>query len=362
MSAADDARALLDDDAAPDVGALEVLRRGLAISPELRAGLAVTVVMALTAAAGRLVIPILIQQILDRGILGDEGYRPEFVWGISVAALAIVVVVAVASRAAYIRLVTAAESVLLGLRVRTFEHIHKLAMADHAESRRGVLVARVTSDVETLAQFTQWGAISWIVNGAIIVGTLAVMAIYSWQLTLLVVAVHVPLVPFLRWVQRQQFVAYGLVRSRVAETLGHTSEAVTGAPVIRAYGYDAPVRARLDDAIERQYRQQMRAHVWFAGMLPVVDLVSSTALAVAIGAGVWWRADLGLEVGQLIAFIFLVNLILNPISELGEVLDQTPDRPRGVVEDPTGARCRRRCRGARGRGRLPGRPAVDPNS
>ena len=323
MSAADDARALLDEDTAPDVGALEVLRRGLAISPELRAGLLVTVAMALTAAAGRLVIPILVQQILDRGILGDDGYRPEFVWAVSVAAMAIVVVVAVASRAAYIRLVTAAESVLLGLRVRTFEHIHRLAMADHVASRRGVLVSRVTSDVETLAQFTQWGAISWIVNGAIIVGTLAVMAVYSWQLTLLVIAVYLPLVPFLRWVQRRQFVAYGLVRSRVAETLGHTSEAVTGASVIRAYGYDAPVRARLDDAIERQYRQQMRAHVWFAGMLPVVDLVSSTALAVAVGAGVWWRDDLGLEVGQLIAFIFLVNLILSPISELGEVLDQT---------------------------------------
>ena len=165
-----------------------------------------------------------------------------------------------------------------------------------------MLVARVTSDVETLARFTQWGLISWIIDTAIIVGTIAVMLWYSWPLTLLVLVIHVPLVPFLRWVQRSQFVSYGKVRSRVAETLGHVSEAVTGAQVIRAYGYGEPVRERLDDAIERQFAQQQRSQVWFACMLPVVDVVSSISLAVAVGIGVWYRDDLGLEVGELVAF------------------------------------------------------------
>ena len=186
-----------------------------------------------------------------------------------------------------------------------------------------MLVARVTSDVETLARFTQWGLISWIIDTAIIVGTIAVMLWYSWLLTLLVLVIHVPLVPFLRWVQRSQFVSYGKVRSRVAETLGHVSEAVTGAQVIRAYGYGEPVRERLDDAIERQFAQQQRSQVWFACMLPVVDVVSSISLAVAVGIGVWYRDDLGLEVGELVAFLFLVNLLLQPIAQLGEVLDQT---------------------------------------
>jgi len=101
------------------------------------------------------------------------------------------------------------------------------------------------------------------------------------------------------------------------------SEAVTGAQVIRAYGYSEPVRERLDDAIDRQFAQQQRSQVWFAGMLPVVDVVSSIALAVSVGAGVWWRDDLGLDVGELVAFVFLVNLMLQPIAQLGEVLDQT---------------------------------------
>lgn len=322
LPALDEAATLLDDET-PSIGALAVMRRGIKVSPELRAGLAITVVMALTAAVGRLIVPILVQLVLDNGVLSDDGYDGAYVWTISLAALAVVLLVAAASRVALIRLVDMAETVLMNLRVRVFEHIHHLSLADHTESRRGVLVARVTSDVETLARFTQWGLISWIIDTAIIVGTIAVMLWYSWPLTLLVLVIHVPLVPFLRWVQRSQFVSYGKVRSRVAETLGHVSEAVTGAQVIRAYGYGEPVRERLDDAIERQFAQQQRSQVWFACMLPVVDVVSSISLAVAVGIGVWYRDDLGLEVGELVAFLFLVNLLLQPVAQLGEVLDQT---------------------------------------
>ena len=322
LPALDEAATLLDDET-PSIGALAVMRRGIKVSPELRAGLAITVVMALTAAVGRLIVPILVQLVLDNGVLSDDGYDGAYVWTVSLAALAVVLLVAAASRVALIRLVDMAETVLMNLRVRVFEHIHHLSLADHTESRRGVLVARVTSDVETLARFTQWGLISWIIDTAIIVGTIAVMLWYSWPLTLLVLVIHVPLVPFLRWVQRSQFVSYGKVRSRVAETLGHVSEAVTGAQVIRAYGYGEPVRERLDDAIERQFAQQQRSQVWFACMLPVVDVVSSISLAVAAGIGVWYRDDLGLEVGELVAFLFLVNLLLQPIAQLGEVLDQT---------------------------------------
>jgi len=322
LPALDDAASLLDDEQ-PSIGALDVMKRGLRVSPELRAGLGITVVMALTAAIGRLVVPILVQLILDNGVLGDEGYRAGYVWTASLLALAVVLVVAAASRVALMRLVDMAETVLMNLRVRVFGHIHRLSLADHTESRRGVLVARVTSDVEALARFTQWGLISWIIDTAIIAGTLAVMAWYSWQLTVLVIVIHLPLIPFLRWVQRRQFISYGKVRSRVAETLGQVSEAVTGAQVIRAYGYSEPVRERLDDAIDRQFAQQQRSQVWFAGMLPVVDVVSSIALAVSVGAGVWWRDDLGLDVGELVAFVFLVNLMLQPIAQLGEVLDQT---------------------------------------
>ena len=322
---ADDASTANDahDTSGREVGALEVLRRGLAVSPELRRGIGVTAAMALLAAAGRLIIPILVQLVLDHGVLGPAGYRPDVVWMLSLIALVVAVAVIGASRTAYIRLIETAEAVLLGLRVRAFDHIHRLSLADQIDTRRGVLVARVTSDIETLAQFIQWGAMSWIVDIALIVGTLAVMAFYSWQLTVLVVAVHLLLLPFLRWAQRRQFRAYSLVRDRVAHTMGLTSEAVGGAAVIRSYGYAETVRDRLDRSVEGQYRSQLRAQIWFVVMFPTVDLVSSVSLAATIGVGVWLGGDVGVGVGELVAFVFLVRLLLNPIAQLGEVLDRT---------------------------------------
>ena len=308
---------------ADEVRALGVLRRGLAVSDELRRGLGVTAAVALFAAVGRLIVPILVQLVLDHGVLGADGYRPGVVWVLSLSALAAVLVVAVASRATYIRLVRMAESVLLGLRVRAFEHIHRLSLSSHNQTRRGVLVARVTSDIEAMAQFMQWGAMSWIVNPVLIVATLAVMLFYSWQLTLLVLALHVPLLPFLRWIQRRQIAAYGRVRDRVADTLGHTSEAVSAAAVIRAYGYRATVRRRLDRAVDQQYESQLSAFKWWALMLPVVELVSSVALAAVIVAGVVWSDELGIGTGALVAFVFLVRLLARPISEIGLVFDTT---------------------------------------
>ena len=120
--------------------------------------------MAAVTAAGKLAVPILIQQILDRGVLDDEGFRPGFVLPACGGAAVLVSVLYVVGRATYLRLVRAAEASLLALRVRAFDHIHRLSMAEHSEQRRGALVARVTSDIETLAQFMEWGAVAWIVD------------------------------------------------------------------------------------------------------------------------------------------------------------------------------------------------------
>ncbi len=306
-----------------EVGALEVLRRGLATSPELKRGLALTAGMAVMSAIGRLVIPVLIQQTLDRGIRGEEGFRPRFVYSAGAITLAVIVGVFLVSRINYNRLVRVAQQALANLRVRTFNHIHQLSLADHVDTRRGVLTARVTSDVETLEQFAQWGAISWIVNSVIIVATLVVMAWYSWFLAIVTVVVYLPMLPALRALQRRQFKAYERVRTRVGDTMGATSEAVMGAGVIRAYGYREPVRRRLAEANQNQYDAQLSAHTFFAWLAPLTDLFGALATSAVIALGVWWGADHGLTSGELVAFLFLVTILLNPIAEIGEVLDQT---------------------------------------
>ena len=61
-------------------------------------------------------------------------------------------------------------------------HIHRISLADHNEERRGALVARVTSDIETLAQFFQWGGLAWLLDGPLMLMVAAVMLAYDWIL------------------------------------------------------------------------------------------------------------------------------------------------------------------------------------
>ncbi len=315
---------LLDDETQDQrTAALTVLRRGLEVSPELRSGAAITVAMALIVASGSLAIPILIQQILDKGLNSSGGLDSGFIYSSCIIALLIISFVIIAQRATYNRLVKVAETTILELRIRVFSHLQRLSLADHLEARKGILTARVTSDIETLSQFAQWGAIAWVVDSVIIVGTLTVMAIYSWQLTLVVIAIYIPIVPILKAIQRQQFLKYREVRDAVSETMGQVSEAVMAAPVIRSYGYQETVRAKLETANQNQFTRQIKAHKFFALLAPVMDFFSAMAIGGVIVVGSLFGPEMGLSSGEMIAFVFLTTVLIAPIWELGEVLDQT---------------------------------------
>jgi len=304
------------------VGALSVLRRGLAASPELREGAWQTALMALSVAGGKLLIPLLVQLVMDLSITGDGVHLSRAVV-LCVAAIVLVLGSIQLGKVTYYRLVRTAEDVLMGLRTRTFAHLHRLSLAEHTASKKGVLTARVTSDVETLTQFAQWGAVAWIIDSVQIVAVLAIMAVYSWQLTVVVLVLHVPLLPILRWMQARQLVAYEELRTRVSDTLAIVSESVHGVEAIRAYGHREPIRRRIHRAIDDQYHQQMVAARYFSLILPITDVFGVLAVAAVVGTGVWWGDAWGLSSGELVAFVFLCNLLTAPISELGEVLDQT---------------------------------------
>jgi putative ABC transport system ATP-binding protein len=304
-------------------GALRVLRRGLAASPELRVGLVATLAMAFGSAVGKLTVPILMQQIVDRGLNGPDGYRPTFVLVMGAMGIVAIVAVAVLTALTGLRLVRSAQQALYGLRTRAFAHIHRLSIAEHNETRRGVLVSRVTSDIETLARFAEWGAISWVVQGGLAVGVIAVLTWYSPQLALVTLLTFVPAIPILRVMQRQQLAAYDEQRTRVGDTLAEFSETVGGGAVIRAYGLHAGRRRRLHQRVRAQYRSEMRAARSFALMFPLSDIVSAVALAAVVVVGVTWGPGWGLDVGEMIAILFLVSLLQGPVAELSEVLDQT---------------------------------------
>ena len=310
-----------DTEAIGFAGALGVLKRGIKISPELKRGLAFSGLLAVFSAVGKLSLPILIQQVVSRGIL--DGYRAGFVNMACAVALVIAVAVYFGSRLTYLRLMEAAELTLYGLRVKTFEHIHRLSVAEHNESKRGVLVSRVTSDIDTIARFAQWGAISWVVNSVLVILALVVLAVVSWPMALVTLGIYSLMIPILRFFQRRQLRAYDNVRSAVGNTLGEMSETVMGGEVIRAYSIKQEARTRLRAVIDRQYRANMEASKYFSFVFTVGDLFGAVALATTIGLGVWFGPAWGLDAGSLLAVVFIVSLLQSPIGEIGEVLDQT---------------------------------------
>ncbi len=302
-------------------GAFAVLVQGLRESPALRRGLGFTVVISLGQTIVVLLVPILIQQIFDHGF--DGGFRPDFVFPLCGVAGALVIGAYVAARAAARRLVQASEEALMELRVRGFRHIHELSIATQSKEKRGVFVARVTADVDTLSQFTEWGGIAWIVSFAQIVGALVLMLFYSWQMTIPVVLLVAPLL-FAVWrLQSSLSAAFDLVRARVGQMLSEVSESVMGAAVVRAYGLEDRIDSRVKRSIRQRYDAQVVAHKRTAMLYPMSTLFWGLELCVVILVGVMFGPGWGLTFGRVSAFLFLADLFLHPFTDLPEIYADT---------------------------------------
>jgi putative ABC transport system ATP-binding protein len=191
--------------------------------------------------------------------------------------------------------------------------------------------------------------VSWVVNTALVVGTVVVMAIYSWQLTLITIAAFLPVIPILRFLQRRQLIAYDKVRTCTGDMLAEFSESITGAAAVRAYGLEERSRDRLHERVHHLYLAHREAGRYFALMFPVGDLFGSIALAAVVAVAAFSGIELGLDLGTVVAFAFLMNLLLFPIAEISEIIDQTQtavagwrkvleilDIPIDVSDDPGG--------------------------
>jgi len=300
----------------------QTMRRGLALSPELRTGLAGTLLLALVSMIGRAAIPVAVQQAIDNGLRAPGGPDLEVVGTIVAATTAVLVVTTICGYFMVRRLFTVSETALAAVRTRAFRHVHDLSMLHQQSERRGSLVSRVTSDVDQITQFLQWGGVILLISMGQVVVTAAVMAVYSWQLTLVVLAAFVPALLIIRAFQRRLAAAYGVVRQRTGALLAAVAESVVGAAVIRAYGVSRRTAGRLDEAIEGQRRAQQRALRTSVVSFSTGEIAAGLALAGVVVVGVRMGVDGGLTVGQLTAFLFLVTLFIQPVQIATEVLNE----------------------------------------
>lgn len=310
-------------------GAVETLSRGVRTTPELTRGITVTILLAMVGAAGRVVVPVLIQQSIDHGI-STSTVDVGLVATLGMIGVVVVIVATVCQRAAVSRLGVRSEEALYGLRLRLFDHIHRLSIADHADERRGALVARVTSDIETLTQFFSWGGIAWLLDGTVMLLVAGVMIAYDWVLALVAFAVAAPLVWVLRVVQRRLVAAYDRAREKNAVMLTDVSETVSGAATIRAYDAEAVTTARVRRSNKDRSDAQIHAGVIGAFLFPSGEVFSVLTVAAVVAVGVARGPESGLTAGALIGFLFLTYRFLEPIAEFTEILDQTQTAVAGL--------------------------------
>ncbi|GIM96385.1 ABC transporter ATP-binding protein [Paractinoplanes toevensis] len=310
-------------------GTLATVRRGIALSPELRPGLAGTIALALVQMGGRVAVPIAVQQGIDHGIRGADG--PDLGFVVEVVAFTFVALV-ISTIAGYLmtrRLFTVSETALGALRSRTFRHIHDLSMLHQQSERRGSMVSRVTSDVDQISQFLQFGGVQLLLSaGQLLVSTL-VMFIYSWQLTLVVLLAFGPSVVIIRLFQKRLGAVYRSVRERTGVMLGAVAESVVGAMVIRAYGVGGRTEQRLDTSIERLRVAQQRALRTSVTSFSSGEIGAGLALAAVVVIGTLLGVGGGLSVGELTAFLFLVTLFIQPVQIATDMLNEAQNAVAG---------------------------------
>lgn len=326
-------------DTGEEIPALETIRRGMVHSPELREGLGGTMALALVATMGQVVVPIAVQQTLDKG-LGDSGPDVSFVVEMGVIAALAIVLTGVASYLMTARLFQSAESGLATLRTKAFRHVHDLPLLTQNTERRGALVSRVTSDVDQVSQFLVFGGILFIISiGQMLVAS-AVMAFYSWQLCLLVWVCFLPLFASLRYFQRKLSAAYGVVRRTVAQMLSAISEPVVGAAVVRSYAVEQRTQERIDVAIAANQAAYTRAQGFTVVSFSLGGLSGGLANAGVIILGIHLGLAGQITAGRVLAFAFLVTLFVSPVQLGTQILTDAQNaiagwrRVIGILETP----------------------------
>jgi putative ABC transport system ATP-binding protein len=150
----------------------------------------------------------------------------------------------------------------------------------------------------------------------------AVMATYSWQLTLLVWLCFLPLFATMRALQKRTGQRYGAVRRSIGRLLGAVSESLVGAPVVRAYGIEERTGRRINEAIEHTRVSQIRAQRIVVSTFSAGEIAAGLANAGVVVVGVVLGVGGHITAGKLVAMLFLVSLFITPVQWGVEVLNE----------------------------------------
>ena len=309
---------LEEDDRIGRKEAAKVLRRAWRMlrpyRREVRGAVAMVIVSTLAVLAG----PYLLKFGIDQGISKSD----ERTLDLAVAAYAVVAVIAyVATRTQVLLISRAGEGFLRDLRVRVFDHLLRLSMPFYDREKAGVVVSRMTSDVDSLQELVQQGLLQLAASMLLIVGSIVVLAIVS-PVLLLICLIPVPFVILASIkFQRDSNAAYLTVRDRIGLTLSSLQEGISGVRVIQAYGREGHEVRRFAGHNRRLYRAHMRSVFVQAWYLPIIEGAALTCTALVVGIGGRMVVEGELTVGTVAFFVLTLSNLFEPVQQLSQLFN-----------------------------------------
>jgi ATP-binding cassette, subfamily B, bacterial len=268
------------------------------------------------ATAARLVGPLLVRSGVDDGILaGDRGP----IVAAAAALLGILVVQYVAQRVSTYAVAGVGERYLLDLRVRVFRRLMELDIGFFGRSKTGVLVSRMTSDIEAITQFVDEGAVTVVTNLLTAAGVVALMLAVDPVLALAVLGLLPVLIGASLVFRHYADQAYQAVREQIGQVLGALQEGLSGLRVVQAYTREREQALTFGRVNEGYYRANLSAAKAIAWYFPSVDFLRTAGIAVVLLIGGARVLSGQMTFGSLVAFLLYLDWFFEPIVHLSNI-------------------------------------------
>lgn len=258
--------------------------------------------------------PVLTQIGVDHGILArDRGV-------LLAAALAYVGLLVVSAILGAVRVAYTGrlgERLMEGLRIRVFGHMQRQGMDFHTEEKAGVLLTRMTSDIEALSVLFQEGIVNFSVQALTLVVITIVLFTYDPLLAVVTLAAAVP--PTLAaslWFRRRSEADYRRVRNRIAELLSNLQESLAGIRVIAAHDRRDCSVAEHRRIVRRHRDAAARASSANSMYAPGSEAIGIATQAALLAVGGAMTASGRITVGELAAYLLFLTSFFAPVQAL----------------------------------------------
>ena len=271
--------------------------------------------------------PWLIKHAIDEGIRAG---RPDqlnlAIGGYLVLQLGVYVI----HRLQILSLSRVGESFLRDLRVRVFEHLQRLSMPFYDSQKVGVLVSRMTSDVDSLQELVQTGLITLISSGLLLLLSAVVLGLASPELlALCLIGVPPVTLASIRFARRSRE-TYTAVRDRIAGMLSQLQEGISGVRVIQAFAREPLEIARFEQANRELYQAHMNATRLQAWYLPVIEIAGTATTALVVAAGGYLVLRGTTTIGTVTFFILTLSNLFEPIQQFSQLFNQMQSAGAGL--------------------------------